>query len=155
MIPDVSTTAIKQPRVQTFYSDDKSVTVYFRGTFLKLDDSVISGPRITNKRIDAGTYILSEDARMVKNVEPAEVKAFSSWVQDMSDPKQEQLRFYVDGVGEDISEFADALPTLRMENTEADEAVYDLGGRRVGSTRNRGALKPGLYVVGGQKVVIR
>ena len=154
MIPDVSTTTTKTPRVVSLSSADESVSVYFRGTFLKLDDSVVSNNRITNKRIDAGTYMLTDEARMVKNVESAEVKAFSSWVQDMSDPKQEQLRFYVDGVNEDISEFTDALPTLRMD-VEADEAVYDLGGRRIGSTRERSSLKPGIYVIRGQKVVVK
>lgn len=153
-IPNVSTTNVKAPRVQPIYSADEFVTVYFRGSFFKLDDSAVVDSRITNKRIDAGTYMLSDEALMVKNQEAAEVKAFSSWVQDMSDPKQEQLRFYVDGVNEDISEFPDAVIALQKEAAK-DDAVYDLGGRRVGSASMRGSLKAGVYVIGGKKVVIK
>lgn len=156
LIPNVSTTTVKAPRLQSFASADETVSVYFRGSFLKLDDSVVSGSRIVNKRIDAGTYQLSDDARMVKNQEAAEVKAFTSWVQDMSSEKQEQLRFYVDGVNEDISEIADALPAWRAdEAATTDDAVYDLGGRRVATAAQRQQLKPGVYVIAGKKVVIK
>lgn len=153
-VPNVSTSNVKAPRTQPFSSADESVTVYFRGTFYKLDDSVVTDSRITNKRIDAGTYMLSDDALMVKNQEAAEVKAFTSWVQDMSDPKQDQLRFYVDGVNEDISEFPDAVAALQKEAV-TDDAVYDLGGRRVGTASMRSSLKAGVYVIGGKKVVIK
>lgn len=149
MIPDVSTTTTKQPRVQSFASADESVSVYFRGSFFKRD-----GSSSANRYADAGTYMLSDDARMVKNVEPAEVKAFTSWVQDMSAEKQDHLHFYVDGVNEDISEFTDALPALHMDET-TDDAIYDLGGRRVGSAKQRASLKPGIYVIRGQKVVVK
>ncbi len=157
MIPNVSTptsTTAKTPRTQSFASTDESVKIYFRGTYLKLDDSVLNGTRITNSRIDAGTYMLSNEGKMVKNGEAAEVKAFTLWVQDISNQKQEQLRFYIDGVNEDISEFADALPTVRME-ADADEAIYDLGGRRVGTAKDRHLLKAGIYVIRGQKVAIK
>lgn len=156
VIPNVSTSNVKTPRVQSFSTEDDAVEVYFRGTFLKLDDSVLNGTRIVNKRIDAGTYMLSGDARMVKNQDAAEVKAFTSWVQDMSDQRQDQLRFYVDGVNEDISEFAD-IDAIAQPAASAldDDAVYDLGGRRVGTTRERTQLKPGIYVVGGKKIVVK
>ena len=149
MIPDVSTTNVKTPRASSFTSTDGTVTAYFRGTFLKRDDSTAS-----NRFIDAGTYMLSDDGLMVKNVEPTEVKAFTSWVQDMSGEKQEHLRFYIDGVNEDISEIADLVPALRMTK-ETDDAIYDLGGRRVGSAEERASLKPGIYVVRGRKVVVK
>ena len=150
MIPNVSTTTTKTPRVLSYGSTDETVTVSFRGTFLKRDDSSNS-----NKRIDTGTYMLSDDGLMVKNAEPAEVKAFTSWVQDMSGEKVEQLRFYIDGVNEDISEFTDAILSLDKEQWTKDEAVYDLGGRYVGSAKNRASLKAGIYVINGQKVVIK
>lgn len=147
-IPNVSTTTSKAPRAQLLMSEDDVVNVYFRGSYVKLDGSSTS-----NKLIAAGTYMLSDEGIMVKNQDATEVKAFSSWLEDISDEKQPQLHFYVDGVGEDISEIVDALPVVAVQ--EKDDAVFDLGGRRVGSVRERASLKPGIYVIGGRKVVVK
>ncbi|MCR4995569.1 MAG: hypothetical protein K6A32_09410 [Bacteroidales bacterium] len=155
MIPNVSTaTNVRAPRLQAFTTGDETASVWFRGTFFKLDDSVVNGSVVYNKRIDAGTYMLSDD-QMVKNQEPAEVKAFTSWVLDMTDPKAEQLHFYVDGVNEDISEIVDALPAVSAAKSADNADIYDLGGRRIGTAAQRSSLQPGIYVIGGKKVVVK
>ena len=154
LIPNVSMKSKASPRIQSFTSGDESVKVRFRGTYLKLDDSVVEGAYIRNKRIEPGTYMLGDDGQMHQNVEAAEVKAFCSWVDEISD-EQHSLTFYVDGeaiIADGIADLKQSAP----HGTNDTDGIYDLGGRRVGTTPLSAAgLKPGIYVVGGRKVVIK
>ena len=154
LIPNVSLKAKSSARTQSLTSSDESVKLRFRGTYLKLDDSVVEGQYIRNKRIEAGTYMVGEEGVMQRNEEATEVKAFCSWVEDISD-EQHELKFYLDG--ELMT--ADGIADLRLAETEGtagDDGIYDLGGRRVGTAPLSGAhLKSGIYVIHGRKVVVK
>ena len=153
VIPNVSLKAKSSPRTEPFPLSDGLAKVRFKGTYKKLDDSVVEGQYIRNQRIAAGTYMLNEEGVMQQNTEATEVRAFCSWVDEIGGTHD--LTFYLDG--ERLT--PDAIADLRQEASDAaaaDQGIYDLGGRRVGTLPLSGAaLRPGIYVIQGRKVVVK
>ncbi len=153
LIPNISSTSSIITRILSVKSEDESTFLRFRGTYLKLDDSVVSGTKITNARIAAGTYMLNDEGCMQMNEEDTEVSAFAAWLEDLSTEKR-PLTFYVDG--ESLS--PDGIADLQQQpaTTPTDNGIYDISGRRVGSMPDdRLRLKPGLYIIQGRKVKIQ
>ena len=154
LIPQVVLAKNPFVRAQSFYASDTQYKAVFRGTYTKLDDSVVKGTTISNKRIEAGTYMLNDEGLYVQNTEPAEVKAFSSWVEAIT-PEDKPLTFYLDGESLNPTAIAD-LHIAQPAETTTDDGIYDLGGRRVGTMpADRSRLKPGMYVIQGRKVIIK
>ena len=154
LIPQVILAKNPFVRAQSFYASDTQYKAVFRGTYTKLDDSVVKGTTISNKRIEAGTYMLNDEGLYVQNTEPAEVKAFSSWVEAIT-PEDKPLTFYLDGESLNPTAIAD-LHIAQPAETTTDDGIYDLGGRRVGTMpADRSRLKPGMYVIQGRKVIIK
>jgi len=145
LIPNISLAKNSVVRALNFYSNDLQHQVRIRGTYMKLEDT---------KWIAAGTYMLNDEGVMVQNEEPAEVKAFTSWVEDIN-PGEKPLTFYVDGESLNPTAIAD-LQLPEPHDATADDGIYDLGGRRIGSMpADRSRLKPGIYVIQGRKVIIK
>lgn len=161
-IADVSTKKNAAPRTQTLKSDDGTVQLRYRGSYTLLDNSVLNAAgRPTNRKIAPGTYQLSDDGIMLHNEDSAVVRAFTSWIEDISETPA-QLSFYIDGIGDDLTAIADLpfSPAAQQAAPANDPAVYDLGGRRVAAdaaefSRNRSSMRPGVYVVNGRKYIIK
>ncbi|MBP5770769.1 MAG: hypothetical protein J6W75_05345 [Bacteroidaceae bacterium] len=151
LIPNISMKASQSARLQSFENEDASAKIRLRGTYLKLDDSVVSGRTIRNKRVAPGVYMLNEDGKIALTTDSTVVQAFSSWIENLSEDGR-PLRFYIDGIGEDITAITDAIPSLsEARHAENDGIIFDLGGRRM----PKGRLPKGIYVMNGKKVAIQ
>ena len=96
-------------------------------------------------------YVVNDQGYFALLEESVEEKGFRSWVENASSTTTSSLRFYIDGIGEDLTEptgIADAM----SEGGRPQGTIYDMQGRRV---TNDGALKQGIYIIGGRKVIIR
>lgn len=159
LIPNVSMKANQNARLQTFQNEAGTRKVRLRGTYLRLDDSVVSGRSIRNRRIAPGTYLLDEEGIMVLNEDSTIVGAFRSWVENLSEDGR-PLKFYIDGIGEYLNVVATGIEELQdngqwtMDNEIMDDGkpvVFDLSGRRM----PEGRLPKGIYIVNGKKVAIK
>ena len=162
LIPNVSMKANQSARLQTLQNEEGTVKVRLRGTYLKLDDSVTQGRIIRNKRVTPGTYLMNDEGQMEQTQDSTVVAAFRSWIEDVS-PEPQTLRFYVDGVGEDITSDIYHLPIYdsSFNHSEQSEAVYDLSGRHMVNGKwsngkwSNGKLPKGLYIRNGRKFIIK
>ena len=127
------------PKLQSMRSDDKSTTVRLRGSYGSRDVALGSNPR----------YVLSDEGRFYQLTATMSQKAFRSYIEDASQESHDHLRFYINGVDEDISDVT-AIAVLSVPK-ESKTGVYDLQGRRV----NASTLKKGLYIVDGKKIMMR
>ncbi len=155
LIPNVSMKTGQNPRLQTIQNEDGTRKARFRGTYLKLDDSVVQGRIIRNKRIAPGMYLLNEEGNMLQTEDSTVVGAFRSWVEDLTENGQ-PLKFYIDGVNEYLTVVADGLeeieaPLSDVDNQERGRGVFDLSGRRM----PEGRLPKGVYIINGRKVAIK
>ena len=154
LLPNISMKASQSARLQTLQNDDATKKVRFRGTYLRLDDSEVSGRTIKNKRIDPGTYMMNDEGLISQLQDSTVVGAFRSWIEDVANDSGKPLRFYVNGVNEDIT---DAILDVSDKHGEGngraslDNAVYDLSGRRMPA----GRLPKGIYIIHGQKVAVK
>lgn len=156
LIPNVTMKASQSPRIQTIENDDASKKVRFRGTYLKLDDSVVSGRTIKNKRVAPGMYMINDEGFIGQLQDSTIVGAFRSWIEDLNE-EGKPLHFYVDGVNEDITANSTGIEEL-LANKPLTNAVYDLSGRRISDSSlgsRLSALKRGIYIVNGKKVAIK
>lgn len=153
LIPNVSVKANQTARLQTLQNEDGTRKVRVRGTYLKLDDSQTQGRIIRNRRVVPGTYLMNDQGLMEQTQDSAVVAAFRSWIEDVSADGQ-PLRFYVDGVQEDITSGLGQIEKSKSEVDGLAGAVYDLSGRRMGKLP-KGQWPSGLYIVNGRKVVVK
>lgn len=158
LIPSISLSKSQRVRVSTVRSDDGNTSVRMRGTYAKLDNSLVNGVLIQNKKITAGTYSMNEDGLFAENQDSTIVKAFHAWIENVGATKN--LKFYVNGAEEDITALADAihLPEAVLSRDDAD--VYDVHGRRVArltkdATIGSLNLPRGIYILRGRKYVIQ
>lgn len=155
LIPNVSMKASQSARLQTLQNEDGTLKVRVRGTYLKLDDSDTQGRIIRNRRVTPGTYLMNDEGLMEQTQDSAVVAAFRSWIEDVSTDSQ-PLRFYVDGVEEDITSGIMEMKGEGVRSEKGGGMVYDLSGRQMGKGRlSNGQLPSGLYIVNGRKVVIK
>lgn len=156
LIPNVSMKASQNPRLQTIQNEDGTRKARFRGTYLKLDDSVVQGRIVRNKRIAAGMYLLDEEGNMRQTEDSTVVGAFRSWVEDLSSDDEQPIKFYIDGVNEYLTVVADgveeiAAPLPPFDSRTREEGIFDLSGRRM----PQGRLPKGIYIINGRKVAIK
>ena len=59
------------------------------------------------------------------------------------------MRFYIDGVAEDVSDPTGISAALVKSKGVKSDKMYDLQGRRVAQPAR------GLYIVGGKKVIVK
>ena len=158
-IENVSVKKNATPRLQTIQSSDEATQVRFRGTYLKLDNSVLlSNGRPSNKMVAPGVYMLNDEEEMVLTEDSTAMLAFTSWIEDLSTEPQ-ALKFYIDGVNEELTAIADirATGTNTMDNGQwiMDNGIYDLSGRKVAASLSDVRNRKGVYVVNGRKYIIK
>ena len=78
------------------------------------------------------------------------VRAFSSWFIDLAQQPR-QLRFYIDGISEDLTAITPA--TTNPIPLKSDDRIFDLQGRLMGNQQS--ILPKGIYVRNGRKFIIK
>jgi hypothetical protein len=146
LIPTVSLSANQSPKIVFYSSDDNTVRVMEAGTYVVRDGSTSS-----NKLLTPGYYYLGSDGLFSQPEESTAIKAFNSWY-TITTTEKPALRFYIDGINEDLTE---QFLTLIENNTQTGNPAsadqrFDMQGRRVGSQ-----LKPGLYIINGKKTIVK
>jgi len=136
-IANVTLEAGQVARYQTLRSESKEVRVRVRGYYSSHDVNVASSTR----------YLMDDDGLFYQLSEATVQKGFRSVVEDSSPGERQPLRFYIDGVDEDLTSAVGGLAVTGSAGEPS--AVYDLRGRRVAHPSK------GLYIVGGKKVIIR
>ena len=128
------------PRNIVMRSADSQVRLRLRGHYATYSIVANNTPR----------YIVSDEGYFRQIGENTEEKGFRSWVEDANASAHESLRFYIDGIGEDLTDPTGIEAVLSDEPT-AGTAAYDMQGRRV----DERSLKKGLYIVRGKKIIIK
>lgn len=133
---------------QSLRSAENNVTMRISGTYKMLTDrqKLYYGTREYFCLNDEGLFYLPTDS--------VEMKAFHNWVVTSKNSNNLPVRFYVNGIGEDLTAtgIEDIVTAARLQ----DDSYYDLSGRKVanGSWMNR-PMRKGLYINNGKKVIVR
>ena len=163
LIPNVTMKANQNPRLHSLSNEDGTRKVRIRGTYLKLDDSVIINRIVRNRRITPGMYTLDDEGRMLICEDSTVVGAFRSWIENLSEDGK-PMKFYIDGVGEYLTVVADGIETIEDEQQTMDNGqsqhgkntIYDLSGRQVGNRNSANRkLQKGIYIINGKKVAVK
>ena len=145
LIPSVSIdrNVPDSPDQRLIRTDDRSNAIRINGTYVALDG---------NNSLEAPVYTIDDNGLWTQKSTETAVKAFRFWVRERSDAAM-RLRFCIDGVEEDITGDETGIGDIVADcYSRATDATYDLQGRR--STLHKSS-KPGIYIVGGRKVVIK
>lgn len=120
-------------------SDSRNSTIRIRGTYTATTASSSRYP----------VYLLNDEGRFEQMEDATPVKGFRTWMEIIKNADQRPLRFYIDGIEEDLT-LPSAISSVTADNTTTSADVYDLLGRKTS-----GQPRQGIYIVGGRKVVIR
>ena len=138
------------PKYQSLQSADKSTSIRVRGIYNASEIAVNANPR----------YVLGDEGRFYQIADNTQQKAFRSYVEESSEVSHSRLRFYINGVDEDLSPEATGIKELDnwtispFDNSSNNGLIlqwYTLDGRRL----NGKPVKPGLYIIGGKKVMVK
>ncbi len=141
VIPNVTMVSDKStPANMALRSTDDNVRLRFRGSYVNIEDNAYTSSH--------QQFMLNDEGRFVTADNGVAFKAFRSWIEESRNNNELAFRFYINGVGEDIT----GTSSLRsiLSDVAQPEAVYDLSGRRVS-----GSLKSGVYVINGKKFVAK
>lgn len=125
-------------------SDSKNTNVRFYGTF--------TATSVTPDR--RPIYMLNDEGRFGLTEEETPVNGFRTWVEVSKNNGELPLRFYINGIEEDLT-----LPTaidatfMYSEQRRMNNGVFDLQGRRVAIGQQPTAK--GVYIINGKKTIIR
>lgn len=140
IIPDVSIEKGKKSFTPVaFYSDSRNSTIRIRGTYTAATATPGKYP----------VYMLNDEGRFGQTEEATPVKGFRTWIEIIRNADQQPLRFYIDGIEEDLT-LPSAISSVVADETASSADVYDLMGRKT-----NGQPRRGIYIVGGRKVVVR
>ncbi|MBR2191779.1 MAG: hypothetical protein IJ910_00535 [Bacteroidaceae bacterium] len=162
VIPDVTLGKSTTATARLYTSDDETAKIRIRGTYLRLDNSVMTGRVIRNKKAAPGSYVLNEEGVFEQHADSVTIPGFQSWlvVEEIADASR--LRFFVNGVEEEIGSITSAIAAITGDDKREMGAgeVYDMTGRQVARLK-RGqafqslALPAGVYMVNGKKYLKR
>ncbi len=138
VIPNVSLEKKQEPKREALQSESKAVRLRVRGAYTTHDIDVNSTPR----------YVLDDTGMFSQIAEPVSQKGFRSFVENISKGDNLALRFYIDGIGEDLT---DIVQPQWTEGKKRVGVIYDLQGRRIEASQ----MKKGLYIIDGKKVIVK
>lgn len=110
----------------------------------------------TNKVVPANSYALgSNDGKWYFTQNPLSIKGFRCWIATGSQAYAKTIRFFIDGVEEDMVTGIDNIVT-EESNNEIMGTVYNLNGQivRAGATSLEG-LPKGIYIVNNKKYIVK
>ena len=127
------------PKNVVLRSDDDEVRLRLRGHYAAYSVTATTRPR----------YLLNDEGYFHQLEEKVDEGGFRSWVEDANSSAHGSLRFYVDGIGEDLTEPTGINDVLR--STLNVQRYYDLQGRPVNVERRQ----KGIYIIQGKKIIIK
>ena len=142
-LPNYSNGVIKENATTSTTADEK----------LQFCGSVINQ---TNKVVPANSYSLgSKDGKWYFTQNPLPIKGFRCWIATGSQAYAKTIRFFIDGVEEDMVTGIDNIVT-EESNNEIMGTVYNLNGQvvRAGATSLEG-LPKGIYIVNNKKYIVK
>lgn len=110
----------------------------------------------TNKVVPANSYALgSKDGKWYFTQNPLPIKGFRCWIATGSQAYAKTIRFFIDGVEEDMVTSIDNV-VVENSNNEVMGTVYNLNGQvvRTGATSLEG-LPKGIYIVNNKKYIVK
>ncbi|QUB75273.1 adhesin [Prevotella melaninogenica] len=110
----------------------------------------------TNKVVPANSYALgSNDGKWYFTQNPLSIKGFRCWIATGSQAYAKTIRFFIDGVEEDMVTGIDNV-VVENNNNEVMGTVYNLNGQvvRAGATSLEG-LPKGIYIVNNKKYIVK
>lgn len=162
VIPDVSLGKSSYASSRLYTSDDETTKIRIRGTYLRLDNTVKTGSIVRNKKAVPGSYVLNEAGVFEQHADSVTIPAFQSWlvVEEIADAAR--LRFFVNGVEEEIGSITSAIAAITDDEKRVmgDGVVFDMMGRQVGrleqgQTFQSLSLPAGVYMFNGKKILKR
>ncbi|MBQ8466070.1 MAG: hypothetical protein IJ546_00070 [Prevotella sp.] len=151
LIPNVSMASGQQmPDNPALRSDKDQVRMRIKGTYVKQDLTPTS----------RDIYLMNDDGRYAQIHETTTLKAFRSWIEVLRNNDQLPLRFYIDGIAEDITQ---GISELMAGASDDDAPYYDLQGRKVNprstlhtphSTLHH-SHSPQILIHNGKKIIVR
>ncbi len=138
------------PDNQSLSSAERNVRMRASGTYTKKDGA----HRLYY--VNRPFYCMDDNGHFYESTDSVEVKAFRNWVVFVGNTNNLPMRFYINGIDEDLTLTGIQHATVRDEDAVADESVYDLSGRRLGTPQMlNGRLSRGIYIVNGKKMIVR
>lgn len=120
------------------------------GTYMKLAD------RQRVYYVNRAFYCMDNDGHFYESTDSVEMKAFRNWVVFVRNTNGLPMRFYINGIDEDLTLSGIQGLTATGGEPLADDCVYDLYGRRLGTRQSlSGRLPRGIYIVNGKKIMVR
>ena len=111
----------------------------------------------TNEVVPANSYALgSKDGKWYFTQNPLKIKGFRCWIATGSEAYARTIRFFIDGVEEDMVTGIDNIVVENGNNNEVMGTVYNLNGQvvRTGATSLEG-LPKGIYIVNNKKYIVK
>ena len=111
----------------------------------------------TDKVVPANSYALgSKDGKWHFTQNALPVKGFRCWIATGSQAYAKTIRFFIDGVEEDMVTGIDNIVVENGNNNEVMGTVYNLNGQvvRTGATSLEG-LPKGIYIVNNKKYIVK
>ncbi len=125
-------------------NEEKNVSVYSHATFFN-GTNVPQGSYVLGKHKTTGVY------NMYYLKSPATIKGFRGWLTETNSSTNESKKISINGIFDDTT----GIVGLATDNVRHDNIVYDMSGRKVGSTESMERLPKGIYVVNGKKWIIK
>ena len=93
--------------------------------------------------------MLNDEGQFYQIADATDQKGFRSLYEDASPNEKLPLRFYINGIGEDLTSAIHDVQRSMFNVQRSTSNVHDLQGRRVTTP------KKGLYIINGKKVFIK
>jgi hypothetical protein len=128
-------------------SDKGNVRLRISGTYKLLTDK---------QKIYYGTarpfYPMNDDGLFYQATDSVEFKAFRNWLVWVKNDNNLPFRFYVDGIGEDLTMATGIQAPRQQAALPPTGRCYDLQGRQVDANAS---VRKGIYVINGKKMIKR
>lgn len=142
-----------KPNVRHFYANNSQQHININGSYFNLDGTYKVGTVVKNKKLAPGMYTFDDDGHFCYNTDSTAIQAFRSWYKNLSTTETD-LHVYIDGVEDGGDVPTGIADVMRSTMKPVSYIVYDLQGRRVGSTDHMESLPKGLYIIRGRKQIV-
>ena len=135
---------IKENSTNSTTKDDK---LQFCGSLIKQTSNIVP----------ENSYALgSKDGKWHFTQNPLPIMGFRCWIATGSEAYAKTIRFFIDGVEEDMVTGIDNIVVENSNNNEVMGTVYNLNGQvvRTGATSLEG-LPKGIYIVNNKKYIVK